>query len=132
MTNADFAGKHYWEGGLMNSLRSVSATYVGNIKQDNKTVSDPAALKDDRFSFDVSVGGETLTIAYDYHVNKDSQGNKFGIFEAIQEKLKNTPAGGALTIKGTFRFAGPVQKSYKGNEGSTTWNLVPFELDHIA
>ena len=128
LAEADFAGKHYWEGGLMNSLRSVTAKYAGNLKQDGKTVT-AANLKNGRFTFDVTVGSTTLSIAYDYHVDRNGDLN---IFKAYQDKIKALNNGDDVTIKGTLRFSGPTEKSYKGNESATTWSLTPYLADHIA
>lgn len=131
LTASDFDGKHYWQGGLMNTLRSVTATYQGNLKDRNgQAVSSPSALQFNRFTFDVKVGEKTLTIAFDYHVDPGEKDHP--IFDAFQKKLEGLSVGSNVTIKGTFRFNGPVDKSYKGNEASTNWNLVPFLEDHIA
>ena len=129
LTGADYVGKHYWENKLMNSLRTVSAKFAGNVMQNGKAVTDFSKLGNDRFTFDVTVGSDTLTIAYDYHVDRKGE---LGIFNAYKEKISKLSSGADITVKGTFRFAGPVDKSYKGNESATNWNLVPFELDHIA
>lgn len=131
LTAADFDGKHYWQGGLMNTLRTVSATYQGNIKNGSgQPVSDPTTLPFYRFSFEVKVGEKTLTIAFDYHVDPGDKDHP--IFDAFTKKLSKLSVGAPLTIKGTFRFNGPADKSYKGNEASTNWNLVPFFEDHIS
>lgn len=126
---ADYVGKHYWENKLMNSLRQVNAKYAGNIMQNNKAVTDLANLKNDRFTFDVTLGSDTLTIAYDYHVDRKGE---LGIFNAYKAKLAALTSGADVVVKGTLRFAGPVDKSYKGNETATTWNLVPYEEAGIA
>ena len=128
LAEADFNGKHYWEGGLMNSLRTVTATYAGNLKQDGSTVA-AADLKNKRFTFDVTIGSTKLTIAYDYHVDVNSDLN---IFSAYKDIIKTLTNGSSVTIKGTMRFVGPTEKSYKGNESATTWSLTPYLADHIA
>lgn len=131
LTAADFDGKHYWQGGLMNTLRTVSATYNGNIKDRNGTaVSDPKSLAFNRFTFEVKVGEKVLTIAFDYHVDPSDQ--NCPVFDAFTDKLSKLSVGSSVTIKGSFRFNGPVDKGYNGNETSTNWNLVPFLQDHIA
>lgn len=115
----------------MNSLRSVSATYNGNIKDRNGTaVSDPNSLAFNRFTFEVKLGEKVLTIAFDYHV--DPSDKECPVFNAFKDKLSKLSIGSSLTIKGSFRFNGPVDKGYNGNETSTNWNLVPFLQDHIA
>lgn len=128
LAGTGFAGKHYWEAGLMNSLRQVNAKYVGNLKQNDKSVT-ADKLSNGRFTFDVTVDGEALTIAYDYHVDRQGE---LGIFSAFKAKLQSLTAGSDLVVKGTFRFAGPVEKSYKGNESASTWSLVPYLTDHMA
>jgi len=128
MAGADFSGKHYWEGGLMNSTKTVNAVYKGNLMQNNKAV-EASALTNGRFTFDVEVDGVKLSVAYDYHVDREG---KLGIFDAFKAKLSSLSVGSALAVKGTVRFAGPVQKSYKGNESASTWSIVPFLADHMA
>ena len=128
LAGSAFAGKHYWEGGLMNSLRQVNAKFVGNIKQNDKSV-EASKLTNGRFTFDVTVDGETLSIAYDYHVDRNGE---LGIFTAFKAKLQALSAGADLVVKGTFRFSGPIEKSYKGNETATSWSLVPYLVDHMA
>ena len=123
LSGADFDGKHYWENQLMNSLRTVNATI--------KTL--PASIKNERFTFEIEVDGKRLAVAYDYHVDRNGD---VGVFDAFKAKLESLSVGSSVTIKGTFRFAGDVQKGYKGNENMTKdkayWNIVPFLADHIA
>lgn len=130
LSASDFKNAHYWENGLMNSLYTVSATYKGNIVQDKKTVSDPSALKNGRFTFDVEVGGAKLLVAYDYHIDKS--GN-LGIFDAFKSKLTSWSVGSSVTLKGTLRFAGTANSDgYSGNETVTAWQLVPYLQDHLG
>ena len=128
LAETDFSGKHYWEGGLMNTLRTVSATFNGNIKQNDKAV-EASKLTNGRFTFEVKVGDAVLEVAYDYHVDRNGD---LGIFTAFKDKIKSLSVGASLTVKGTLRFHGPVEKTYKGNEAGTTWSLVPYESGHIA
>lgn len=128
MSGSEFDGKHYWQGKLMNSTKSVNAVYKGNLTQNGKAV-EASNLTNGRFTFDAEVDGVKLSVAYDYHVDREG---KLGIFDAYKAKLSSLSVGSALTVKGTVRFAGPVQKSYKGNEAASTWSIVPFLADHIA
>ena len=128
LAEADFSGKHYWEGGLMNSLRTVTATYNGNLKQNDKSV-EASKLTNGRFTFEVKVGDTVLEVAYDYHVDRNGD---LGIFSAFKSKIQSLSVGASLTVKGTLRFHGPVEKTYKGNEAGTTWSLVPYETGHMA
>lgn len=129
LAGSAFAGKHYWEDYLVNSARTVSATYNGNLKFDGATTTTtPDKLSNSRWTFEVLVDGEKLLVAYDYHTDP---GDKT-VLNSFKEKLTGLEVGSPITVKGFLRFAGPVEKSYKGNENSTDWSICPFLAGHLA
>ena len=129
MRGQDFAGKKYFEGGLMNSLRTVNAVYNGNLKDKNdKDISVSETSAGARWTFEVKVDGEVLKVAYDYHVDRKGEA---GVYNAFKAKLESLSVGDALTLKGTVRFAGTNQKTYL-NQDKGVWSIVPFLADHMA
>lgn len=128
LSGSQFSGKHYWEGGLMNSIRTISAVYAGNLKDKSGNAVTAADLSNGRFTFDATVDGVTIQVAYDYHVDRNGD---LGVFNAYKAKLQSLSNGAAFTLKGTVRFTGPTQKSYNGNETATTWSIVPWAADHF-
>ena len=128
LTKNDFAGKHLYEDRLASSLRTVTATYNGNYKQGTNT--DMSKMTDARYTFEVKVDDEVLTIAYDYHISKEGNGD---IFTSFKTKLQSLKVGDSLTIKGTLRFAGNDVDHYDSeNLAKTSWSLVPYAADHLA
>lgn len=120
--------------GLSNSLRKVTGTVVaGSLKdRDGKAVSNPDSLINNRFTFELSVDGSIVQVAYDYHT--DGNG-KVGLFSNLKEALKS---GKPLTISGTMRYNNNRDKEepfiFKevktGNK--PIWNIVPFKADHVV
>ena len=130
LNGSDFETAHYWQNKLMNSLRTVTAVYKGGIDQKGTAISDVEKLKNDRFTFNVEVGGVALTVSYDYHVDRE---DTLGIFSAFKNKLKSWSVGQSVTLKGTLRFAGTANtEGYKGNESVTKWQLVPYLTEHLG
>ena len=80
----------------------------------------------ERYTFVLEVGSQEMTVAYDYHTDKD--GN-VGVMAALKTALK---AGGQMTIKGTVRYAGNNNLPFitEGNNG--VWNIVPYLPAHIG
>lgn len=113
---------------LSNALAQVSGELVaGSLKdKDGAAVAVNALSSGARYTFQIKVGDEVLTIAYDYHTDKTG---KNGLFNAMKAALN---AGGAMTIKGTMRYSGNNSGPFisVGNKG--VWNLVPFEVAHFA
>lgn len=121
-----FVGKHYWEDYLANTNYYVTGTYNGNIKVRGTAAT---SIKNDRFTFEVKLGtGEIIEIAYDYHVDPEDH----SVYNAYKAKIESFSVGSAITVKGTLRFVGSEEKSYKNNEDDTTWQLTPYLADHIA
>lgn len=117
--------------GLVNSLRSVTGTLVaGSIKDsDGKAVTDPSALKNNRATFQLQVGDQVITVAYDYHADREG---KVGVFNALKAALAK---GGEMTIKGTMRYDNGRDKDQPfgyvaGN--SQIWTIVPYLPEHIV
>ncbi len=113
---------------MSNVLAQVSGTYVANSLKDKNgdaiTVDKMAPAA--RYTFEIQVGAQKLTVAYDYHTDKT--GNN-GFFNALTAALN---AGGAMTIKGTMRYSGNNSGPFisVGNKG--VWNIVPFLVEHLA
>lgn len=128
LTGSMFAGKQYYESELMNGLFSANAVFKGNIVQDKKVV-EASALKYGRFTFDAEIDGQKITVAYDYHCDESS--SKHPILDAFKAKLQTLNVGDTFSLKGTVRYAGNVEKSYKGQTAGL-WSIVPFLADHIA
>ena len=116
--------------GFSNSLHSVTGTLVeGSIKNKSGDVVAASAIDtmdNNRFTFDLQVGSKVITVAYDYHTDREGT---VGLFSALKTALK---AGGQMTIKGTMRYSGNDTNCFitEGNKG--TWNIIPFLADHVA
>lgn len=113
---------------LSNSLGQVTGTLVaGSIKDKNgNAVSNIASMANNRFTFDLQVGNETLTVAYDYHTDRDAS---HGLFNALKTALQT---GGEMTIKGTMRYAGNNSGPFISEGNNGVWNIVPFLAEHVA
>ena len=116
-------------GCLSNSLAKVTGTLVANSIKDKNgdAVTNIDAMSSGaRYTFDLKVGNETLTVAYDYHTDKEG---KVGLFNAMKTALK---AGGQMTIKGTMRYSGNNSGPFISEGNNGVWNIVPFLTEHIA
>ena len=119
--------------GLPNSLRSVTGKLVaGSIKdKSGKEVTDIDSLVNNRFTFVLQLDDTQVTVAYDYHADKDAS---VGLFNALKQALKSD---GTLTIKGTMRYSNgrEKEKPFEVVESETVkpvWNLVPFLKEHVS
>lgn len=129
LNEADFSSKHYYENYLSNSLRTINATYNGNLQKDGKAASAADLKPGSRFTFDVLVGSTTLKVAYDYHTDKSGDN---GLFNALKAKA-SLNVGDAITLDGSVRFAGKESddKSFKPQADLTSWSIVPFLAEHV-
>ena len=113
---------------MSNVLAQVSGTYVANSLKDKNgdAIAVNSMVPAARYTFEIQVGEQKLTVAYDYHTDK--AGNN-GFFNALKAALN---AGGAMTVKGTMRYSGNNSGPFisVGNKG--VWNIVPFLPEHLA
>jgi len=118
---------------LSGALKTVTGTLVADsikVKNGDKmeaaTVDTIASGK--RITFQLSVGAETMTVAYDYHTDKSGSN---GLYNALKTALQKG-AGATITVKGTMRYSGNDSAPFitEGNNG--VWNIVPFDATHIA
>ncbi len=113
---------------LSNSLAQLDATYVkGSLKNSKGEATTKDSLSNARFTFDVMVGTERVTVAYDYHVDRDGT---HGVFDAVKSMVD---AEGTFNIKGTLRYCGDDEHGFA--QSSTipgAWQIVPFLADHIS
>ena len=87
--------------GMINSLRSVTGRIdLSTLKDNNGAAVALEDLQDNRYTFELVVGDERITVAYDYHVGRNTNN---GIFNAFKQKLVNNAL---VTIKGTMRYSG--------------------------
>ena len=116
----------YPDGGtLMNGLAEVKGTLVaGSITQGDETVAASALSQSARCTFDLKVGAQQITVAYDYHTDRDG---KSGVMAALKTALEKD---GEITIKGTMRYNGNMGFLCEDNTG--TWQITPFLSSHIA
>lgn len=113
--------------GFSNCIGKATGTIdTGSIKDsDGKTIS-ASKVTNARFTFDIELsGGKKLTVAYDYHTDRDG---KVGLFNKLKSKLEK---GGNISIKGTMRYNGDNDLEFilDGNDG--VWNLVPCTPEDI-
>lgn len=121
-TLQESASKHYMAiDGFSNSIGKVTGTIVeDSIKDgDDKATNVTKISSKGRFTFAVDVGGQQITVAYDYHTDMD--GSK-GLFDALKAKLL---AGGSIELKGSMRYNGADTDPFK-TDASGVWNVVPF------
>ena len=122
---------------LSNSLGKVTGTLIEHSVKDKNgdEVTDIDKMSSGaRYTFQLQVGEEKMTVAYDYHTDKEG---KVGLFNAMKAALKK---GGQMTIKGTMRYSGANStpfvsfSHYKATDptNNATWNIVPFLTEHIA
>ena len=105
-----------------NSLREVQGTVGKRVEGSNG-----------RFTINLTVGGETLIVAYDYHT--DDKANP-----AIKDALEGGYAiGKTLKIKGTMRYnnvsaeKSPVAIDTTNlRDAGGHWEIVPFEASHVS
>ena len=121
---------------MMGSLRTVTGTIdTASIKWCDGNADSADAWKDatastvkkeKRFTFKVNVGSEKYTVAYDYHIvrNSDSQ-----LFEKLKGKLE---AGGSITVKGFSRYFGSNSSPFNQEGKGGVWEILPFEVAHVA
>ena len=98
--------------GFSNSICEVT----GTVKAAKTGISAGA-----RFTFVLTVGSKELTVAYDYHTDKEGSN---GLFNALKAKV--AAAGTSITLKGTMRYAGNDSDPFKLTGNNGVWNLVPF------
>jgi len=110
---ASLDGAAQYTDGLMNGLFTLTGTL--------ETAPDTSSNK--RFTWTVTSEGKSITCAYDYHVDRNSD---LGIYNGYKTTFASKSVGSAITIKGTLRYNG---SSFQ-NDGH--WELVPFLADHIA
>ena len=115
---------------LSNSLSQLTGKFVpGSIKFDSEKTKE--YNRGARFTFDMNIDGEIVTIAYDYHTDKDASWG-VGLFEKLDELVKDNGAS-TYTIKGTLRYCGDDSSPFIQNATSPgTWQLVPFLGDHVV
>lgn len=125
-------------GCLYNSLAQVTGTVVANSLRDkNNEKVDPSKMSNgNRYTFDVQVGAQKITVAYDYHTDRNGT---VGLYDKFAAKVA---AGGQVTVKGTMRYSGnnsgafiSVNNKAVNSEDEVIparWNIVPFLADHIA
>lgn len=107
---------------LSNALVSVTGTYVpGSLSTGDKI------NKGARATFQLDVEGRKVTVAYDYHTDKEGT-------VGLCNNLNNAIASGKpITIKGTYRYncsdSAPFIQSYS-NPGH--WEVVPFLAEHCV
>ena len=114
--------------GFSGSLHTVTGTLIEGSILDKKgeEVTDIDNMVNNRFTFKLQVGEQVMTVAYDYHTDKEGA---VGLFNNIKTALKK---GGQMTVKGTMRYSGNDDACFitEGNNG--VWNIVPFLPEHIA
>jgi hypothetical protein len=114
--------------GFSNSLHSVTGTLVADsiLDKEGNVVKNIDSLANNRFTYQLQVGEQVMTVAYDYHTDKEGQ---VGLFNALKTALKK---GGQMTVKGTMRYNGNDDDCFitEGNKG--VWNIVPFYTDHVV
>lgn len=115
-----------------NSLKKMSGTLIaGSAEGEGLTKAGK------RFSFKIQVGEETLTVAYDYHVDNASNGPVRQKLLALANEAGTEDAPGtggkSLTVSGTLRFCGCAEKTLIELESPAyDWQLVPYEVAHIV
>ena len=113
--------------GLMNAIRSVRGTYVeGSLKSNGSSVNEMTS-SNSRYTFELQVGEEQLTVAYDYHTDKNGD---LGIFSKVKEIITSKKT---VTLVGSMRYN--VDHSYGFNPYATRgghWTIVPFDGNLIT
>ena len=126
---ADYPGQKIAIDGFSNSLGQVTGEIDTSsiLDGDGKAIAASKLNQGARFTFDVSLtGGKKMTVAYDYHTDKE---NKLGLFTALKNKLT---AGGNITVKGTMRYNGNDESPFDAYGNKGVWNVVPFVAAHVA
>lgn len=113
--------------GLMNAIRSVRGTYVeGSLKSNGSSIKEMTS-PNNRYTFELQVGEEQLTVAYDYHTDRDGD---LGVFSKVKEIVTSKKT---VNLVGTMRYNG--SDSYGFNPYATTggyWSIVPFDGNLIT
>ena len=113
---------------LSNTTAQVTGTLVADSlkDKDGNAVAVNALSSGSRYTFQLQVGAEKMTVAYDYHTDKTG---KNGLFNAMKAALN---AGGEMTIKGTMRYSGNNSGPFISVGNAGVWNIVPFLTEHFA
>ena len=112
---------------LANSLAQVTGTYIeGSLKKgtDEATIADLASGQ--RATFELQVGAQKMTVAYDYHTDRNGDNGTFNALKAALTK------GGQMTVKGTMRYSGNNSGPFISEGNNGVWNIVPFAPEHFA
>lgn len=114
---------------LPNSLAQMTGSYIdGSLKnKDGDPTTVDKIKSSERFTFKISVGGEEVVVAYDYHTDKEGS---VGVFNDIKAMLQGS---GDYTIKGTLRYHGDDANGFV--QSSTIpgdWQITPFLQGHVA
>lgn len=108
------------------NLSNALAQVTGKLVSGSLSPATPASGS--RFTFKMMLdGGKIITIAYDYHTDKEG---KVGVFNAIKALIDD---GGSksFTVKGTLRYAGDDSSPFiQNNSHKGEWQLTPFLADH--
>ena len=112
---------------LSNSLAQVTGTYIeGSLKKGEEAVDVSGLSSSARATFDLQVGQQQITVAYDYHTDRNGTN---GTFDALKAALTK---GGQMTVKGTMRYSGNNSGPFISEGNNGVWNIVPFLPEHFA
>lgn len=117
---------------LSNALGQIKGTYVKDSlkNKDKKAVAGKNMESGARYTFQMKVGEEIVTIAYDYHT--DATGD-VGIYNAIKAMATANDDTVEYTIKGTLRYSCNEKQDFTQSFNNVgEYQLVPFLANHIV
>jgi hypothetical protein len=121
--NLKLASPYKCEKQAIDGFSNSICTVTGKVK----TAKTAGVKPGERFTFVLKVGEQELTVAYDYHTDKEGT---LGLFNNIKPKI--AVAGTEMTIRGTMRYSGSDDNSFiQNNIQTAVWNLVPFNAADV-
>ena len=108
------AGSLYWCDGDADSADSWKTATPDTIKSGK------------RFRFVLTVGEKEYTVAYDYHVCRNSSTT---LFDNLKSALSS---GKDITVKGFSRYFGNNSSPFNQEGQGAVWSVVPFDAAHVS
>lgn len=135
ITETEWEALHQYDGNHSRAV-TISGEYAGDLRDQsgNRIDSFTAGA---RCSFKMTVGGETITVAYNYHVNR----NNTGIGDEYAEIIDSLPNGADIKVSGFMlvndgddaSWPTPAADGYTYNSDGDkiTYEIMPFDSGDI-
>ncbi len=122
--------------GLNNKTSADFKSFFSGISNAVTTFTGTIVAKDDisfngqvRQTIDLDLGGtgNTIVLAYDYHVAKSGAPETLAAYKAVLDGAKN---GDKITVRGTLRWSNADSANKINDNGA--WTITPFDKTDLA